>query len=402
MTSPKAHTSHFDYVLPEERIALHPLPQRTAAKLLAPNGQEILDRHIRDLPTLLTEPTAIFINNTKVVHARLLFPLGERTVEIFCLGAADGRSIDHILHQRGEAEILAMVGGAKRWKQGALTIDWQVGHETIGLSAWKGEAAEGRFKVRLQWTGSYSLAEVLQEAGHVPLPPYIHREDELEDDERYQTVYAEHQGSVAAPTAGLHFDEHLLQQLTAEGHSLHPLVLHVGAGTFKPISGDAAHEHIMHGEEIVVDLLTLQQLAELPHKVMAIGTTSMRTLESLYWLGVKAHSGENPGLGLSQHDAYQLPQELSLKESLTALVHYLVQTQLTQLRCSTHLYIMPGYRFRVVDKLLTNFHQPKSTLLLLVAAFYGDHWKALYTHALNNGYRFLSYGDAMLLQRAEV
>ena len=400
MTSPTANTSDFDYSLPEERIALHPLPERTAAKLLVPRGDEIFDQQIKDLPDWLPQSTAIFVNNTKVVHARLLFPLGERTIEIFCLGAADGRSIDHVLQHRGEAEILAMVGGAKRWKQGALTIDWRVGAETIALSAFKGEAAEGRFKIRLTWTGSYSLAEVLQEAGHVPLPPYIHREDELEDDERYQTVYAQHQGSVAAPTAGLHFDEPLLQRLSAKGHVLHPLVLHVGAGTFKPIAGDAAHEHIMHGEEIVVDLATIRQLAEWHEKVLAIGTTSMRTLESLYWLGVKAHNGDNPTLGLLQHDAYQLPQQLSLKASLAALEHFLVQSQLPQLRCSTHLYIMPGYRFRVVDLLLTNFHQPKSTLLLLVAAFYGQNWKALYQHALDSNYRFLSYGDAMLLQRS--
>lgn len=398
MEIPKANTSDFDYDLPEERIAMHPLENRTSAKLLVSTANGIEDRFIRDVPNLLPSNTCIFVNNTKVVHARLLFPIGDKQIEIFCLSAADGRSLEHALSDQGSSEIIAMVGGARKWKSGALEMDWPIGENSIALKAWKGPQEEGQFRIRLEWNTEHSLAEILQEAGHVPLPPYIGRSDEEEDDERYQTVYAERQGSVAAPTAGLHFDEDLLKELSSKGHQVEELTLHVGAGTFKPISGENAHEHLMHGEEIVVELKTIEKLAELKTPIMAVGTTSMRTLESLYWMGVKAMEGLNPFDGLSQTDAYTFSSHYSREEAFNALKNYLLEKDQTQLRCSTHLYIMPSYSFRVVDLLLTNFHQPRSTLLLLVAAFTGATWRDLYEHALQSDYRFLSYGDAMLLQ----
>ena len=246
---------------------------------------------------------------------------------------------------------------------------------------------------------SEAFYKVLEQAGHVPLPPYMDRGDELSDRERYQTVFARHRGSVAAPTAGLHLTEGMLEELTESGHRIDRLTLHVGAGTFQPVSTSDARAHRIHGEEICVPRDLIASLAERTEPILAVGTTSLRTLESLYWLGLKAAAGEDPSSGWAQDDLSRFPAKLDSSAALSALLEWLDEHSMEELRAVTHLYILPDHRFRMVDALLTNFHQPGSTLLLLVAAFIGEQWRSLYQHALENDYRFLSYGDAMLLKR---
>lgn len=366
------------------------------------NGHEIQDSRISDLATMLNNQFEIYRNNTRVVHARLLFDHKGKRIEIFCLCAEDGKSLEHILHHKKSVSIRALVGGARKWKEGLLKTTIALKDSSISLHAEKGENLDGQFVIHLSWSTDHSFAEVLSAVGHVPLPPYMTRPDEIEDKDRYQTVYAEKEGSVAAPTAGLHFDEALLSRLSELGHELRELTLHVGAGTFKPVSQENARDHIMHGEEIVVNKEVIQSLAQHKKPVLAIGTTSMRTLESLYWCGVKAAEGEDPSSGLSQESAYTLPNGYSVEDSLNALLQWMETQGRTEFRAVTHLYLLPGYNFRIVDSLFTNFHQPQSTLLMLVSAFIGPKWKELYQHALDNNYRFLSYGDAMLLNKAQL
>jgi S-adenosylmethionine:tRNA ribosyltransferase-isomerase len=391
--------TEFTYALPEEHIARYPLTDRNASRLLSFDGSNTSDRMISDLTELLAVPHRICLNDTRVVHARLLFPHRSGQIEIFCLSAADGRSLEHILHEEGSVEILALVGGARKWKEGSLQTTWTHADGSGTLTAEKGERVNGRFYIRLSWTPSEAFYKVLEQVGHVPLPPYMDRGDELSDRERYQTVFARHRGSVAAPTAGLHLTEGMLEELTRSGHRIDRLTLHVGAGTFQPVSASDARAHRIHGEEICVPRELIASLAERTEPILAVGTTSLRTLESLYWLGLKAAAGEDPISGWAQDDLSRFPAKLDSSAALSALLQWLDEHSMTELRAVTHLYILPDHRFRMVDALLTNFHQPGSTLLLLVAAFIGEQWRSLYQHALENDYRFLSYGDAMLLKR---
>jgi len=391
--------AEYTYALPEERIARYPLTDRNASRLLSFDGSNTSDRMISELVELLAVPHRICLNDTRVVHARLLFPHRSGQIEIFCLSAADGRSLEHILHEKGSVELLALVGGARKWKEGSLQTAWTHHGGSGTLTAEKGERAEGRFYIRLSWTPSGTFYKVLEQAGHVPLPPYMNRGDELSDKSRYQTVFARHKGSVAAPTAGLHLTEGMLQELTNSGHQIDRLTLHVGAGTFQPVSASDARTHRIHGEEICVSRDLIASLAERTEPILAVGTTSLRTLESLYWLGLKAAAGEDPSSGWAQDDLSRFPDKLDSSAALSALLEWLDKHSMEELRAVTHLYILPDHPFRMVDALLTNFHQPGSTLLLLVAAFIGEQWRSIYQYALENNYRFLSYGDAMLLKR---
>jgi S-adenosylmethionine:tRNA ribosyltransferase-isomerase len=403
MTDPRAIAiDDYNYELPDDRIAQYPLAQRDASKLLVYKNGTISDRVFRELPEELPAGSIAVFNTTKVVRARMILQResGAR-IELFCTDAAD-RSIDfsRILHQTGQAEIRAFVGNAKRWKeQETLTLQ----HDHLVLKATKVAPVDDQWKVLLQWTPDLQFSEVLDIIGNIPLPPYMNREEEEEDQERYQTVFAQQPGSVAAPTAGLHFTEHVLQQLRDKKISTAEVCLHVGAGTFKPVKSDTMEDHIMHREQIVVSYELIEQLiAHHGQTVIAVGTTALRTLESLYWFGrqlVLEPGRFHDQLFVDQWDPYQAGPDVNPVVALRTIKDWMREYNRNELRGYTQLLIAPGYQFKIANALITNFHQPRSTLLLLVAAFTNNNHQRIYQHALDNNYRFLSYGDSSLLFR---
>jgi S-adenosylmethionine:tRNA ribosyltransferase-isomerase len=374
----------FHYDLPAARIAPEPLPDRAASRLLVSRAGVLTDKTFRDLPGELPPHTLLIFNDTQVVRARLLAkrPTGG-AVELFCLEpVAPHRALEPALQQTAAATWRCLVGNATLWAERQAT------------------EASGESLIDFRWEpSSLPFAEVLRAAGHLPLPPYLHRPDTATDAVRYQTVYAAHEGAVAAPTAGLHFTPELLQELTQRGTALGQVTLHVGAGTFQPVKAETMADHPMHAEPIIVQASLLRQLlAHRPHPVIAVGTTSLRTLESLYWLGAGlVHQPDQPTLGVAQWQPYENAPSVTPEQALQALLTYLEQHGSDTLEASTRLLIAPGYQFRLVQGLITNFHQPESTLLLLVSALLGPGWRTVYDHALAHGYRFLSYGDSSLL-----
>jgi S-adenosylmethionine:tRNA ribosyltransferase-isomerase len=394
----------FHYDLPAARIAPEPLPDRAASRLLVSRAGVITDKVFRDLPGELPPDTLLIFNDTQVVRARLLAhrPTGG-TVELFCLEpVAPHRALELALQQTGAATWRCLVGNGRRWKSGLVTLDFAFAGQPATLWAERqATEASGESLIDFRWEpSSLPFAEVLRAAGHLPLPPYLHRPDTAIDAVRYQTVYAAHEGAVAAPTAGLHFTPELLAELAARGIATGRVTLHVGAGTFQPVKADTMADHPMHAEPIIVQASLLRQLlAHRPRPVIAVGTTSLRTLESLYWLGAAlAREPAQPLLAVTQWQPYEETEPvISPETALEALLAHLDATGSDTLEASTRLLIAPGYRFRLVQGLITNFHQPESTLLLLVAALLGPEWRAVYDHALAHGYRFLSYGDSSLL-----
>lgn len=388
----------YDYELPEDRIAKYPLEQRDASKLLVYRGGEISDAHFRDIADLLPQDALLVRNNTKVIRARLKFAKATGAViEIFCLEPLDPAEVEQAFVARGHAVWKCIVGNSKRWKEGSITC--RIASTDIVISATRLSSDGNTSVIRFDWEpADATFAQVIEAAGVIPIPPYLNRETEAIDDTRYQTVYSLHKGSVAAPTAGLHFTPEVLARVEAKGHRIVNVTLHVGAGTFKPVQTENVEEHVMHSEHIVVQADVIRLLAaQRKGGVVAVGTTSVRTLESLYWLGVMVLEGKDIEGGLAQWDAYHLPQDYSPAQALGALADHLDAANLQELHSQTQIMIMPGYKFRLVDALITNFHQPHSTLLLLIGAFVGMDWKRIYRHALDNGYRFLSYGDSSLL-----
>lgn len=392
----------FTYALPNDRIAYHPLAQRDASKLLIYKDENIETDIYRKIAEHFPSNSLLVFNNTKVVEARLLFQKQSGgTIELFCL-EPDTRygSIANALQQQGKVYWQCLVGGASKWKSGqVLEKKIEVNGTAIILTASYVEKQTGSFLIELAWQpDQLSFAEVLHHAGAIPLPPYIKRKAELSDQERYQTIYAHFEGSVAAPTAGLHFTEEVFNSLREKNIATDFVTLHVGAGTFKPVKADTMQEHEMHGEYIDVSIATLRNLLDnINENIIAVGTTSLRTLESIYWLGVKCIHGEQIN-SLSQWEPYEHPlQDISATDALTALINKLKAANLDRITSKTQIIIAPGYRFRMIDALVTNFHQPQSTLLLLVAALIGDDWKRVYDYALENEFRFLSYGDGCLL-----
>lgn len=392
----------YTYQLPQERIAAFPLPERDASKLLVCKDSNITDRFFKELPGELESDMLLVINNTRVVEARMIFetPTGAR-VEVFYLEPAEVDVVQGMA-ACGHLKVNALVGNAKKWKEGILSrlIKIENGKEIVLEVALLEKAADYNV-LEISWSDpTLPFADVLQAAGNMPLPPYIKRDAQSSDAERYQTVYAQHQGSVAAPTAGLHFTDRVLQQLSDKGIQTARLTLHVGAGTFRPVKSDTMVGHEMHAEYIDVDKYLIYKLAHVvaPEQVVAVGTTSLRTLESLYWMGVQLirNPGSEPGLA-DQWYAYDHPSNIPPEEALAALYDHLEKTGQTRLFAQTQLLIAPGYKVRMAKGLITNFHQPQSTLLLLVAAFIGPDWCKVYNHALEHGYRFLSYGDSSLL-----
>ena len=396
----------YDYLLPEERIAKYPLPIRDQSKLLVYKDGQIESRRYFQLSEELPKGSLLIFNDTKVIEARLHFKkqTGSK-IELFCLEPGSSYpDITTAMLQKQTVLWHCLVGGAKKWKSGDLIMNFKKGEKTIELRAEKLEKLPDSFLIRFHWNDpALSFAEILHLAGQLPLPPYLNRATEAADLKTYQTVYALHDGSVAAPTAGLHFTPELFKQLENKGIEKAFLTLHVGAGTFKPVKADRMKDHEMHAEFMEVPLSFLKKLqkqaATKSGKILAVGTTSLRTLESLYWMGVKL-SLNSPTLNpyiIKQWDPYELPGALTLSESLALIIEDLEQKGLKTLLTHTQIIIAPGYKLKVADGILTNFHQPRSTLLLLIASIVGEDWQAIYQFALENDYRFLSYGDGSLL-----
>ena len=409
MTDPKKISiQDYTYLLPEERIAKYPLAERDASKLLIYGEGTIKEDNYKNITAYIPEDSLLIFNNTKVVEARLLFqkPSGG-VIEIFCLEPHEKYpDITTAMLQKEKVWWNCLVGGASKWKPG-LVLEKKIAAEEneISLSASYIEKKPGSFTVEMVWSpGSLSFAEILHHCGAIPLPPYIKRAVEEADKERYQTVYAHFDGSVAAPTAGLHFTEKIFADLGEKNILTDFVTLHVGAGTFKPVKSDTMADHEMHAEWIDVSKNTIQHIiSNLDKEIVAVGTTSLRTLESLYWLGVMSRMQERDSknktlLQLGQWDAYEFDQyKISAVDALSSLLKWMNRNKLERLVTKTQLLIAPGYEFKIVKGLITNFHQPQSTLLLLVAALIGDAWKDVYEYALRNDFRFLSYGDGSLL-----
>ena len=389
----------YDYPLPEERIAKYPLAERDASKLLVLKDNEIQESQFRHVGDFLPKDTLLVFNETKVIRARLQFrkATGSR-IEIFCLEPEQDYQV--AFGAASPVRWKCLIGNAKRWKEGKLEMALTVGEEPVTLWAECLSRDDQGAEIEFSWSpAQLSFASVLEAAGEIPLPPYLHREAEASDRDRYQTVFARYDGSVAAPTAGLHFTQPLIAQLHEQGFQFDEVTLHVGAGTFKPVSTDTIGEHAMHSETIIVRKSLVDNLiAHYGKPVVPVGTTSTRTLESLYWIGVMlAEQGDDMRpLHVEQWFPYGNHAPLSTPEALRRVAAYLVRHGLTRLEASTALMIAPSYRMHVITGLITNFHQPKSTLLLLVSALIGERWKECYQFALDHGFRFLSYGDSCL------
>lgn len=398
----------FSYELPESRIAKYPLAERDSSRLLVYQRGRITEDTYRGISSYLPEKSLLVLNDTRVVEARILFKkLTGATIEIFCLEPdKQYHDITLAMMQRGTVWWDCLIGGASKWKKGQIlhkTIPFEDG--VIEVQAKYIQKKNQSFIIEFSWDPSeLTFLELLHHAGLIPLPPYIKRETESLDSERYQTIYARQDGSVAAPTAGLHFTPATFQSLEEKGIIREYITLHVGAGTFQPVKSDTIGLHNMHSEYIEISISTIEKLMlHLDQSIISVGTTSLRALESLYWLGCKVL--DNPGIDeeflvVNQWDPYEInAEQIPVKVSLQAIHAWMKKNKMWKLFSRTQLLIAPGYRFRIVNGLVTNFHQPQSTLLLLVSAFIGEDWKKIYQYALDKDFRFLSYGDGCLLFR---
>ena len=391
--------SDYSYDLPLDRIAEFPLPHRDSSRLLVFNG-EIKDSSFKHLPEFLPQTATLVLNNTKVIEARIFFtkPTGG-VIEIFCLEPFAPSEMTQSLEHSSPVQWRCLIGGASKWKAGqVLQKDITIHGQTVSLEAWYISKQPEDFIIEFRWDTTHHFADVIHAAGNIPLPPYIKRQVEQKDSERYQTIFAKQEGSVAAPTAALHFTEEVFSALGQKNITPHYITLNVGAGTFKPMKAETISGHQMHGEHFTVTKETLKALLA-AETLIAVGTTTLRTLESLYWLAIKYKEKNAADWNLSQWEAYDIQATLSYKQSIEILLEHLENNNLNELHCSTSILIRPGYQFKSADALITNFHQPRSTLILLVAAFVGEDWRKIYDHALANNYRFLSYGDSSLLWR---
>jgi len=396
MAIPQIEIEDFDYSLPEDRIRVIPLEVRSAAKLLVYEKGEITDSIFSELPNFLKEGDLLISNNSKVIPARIIFQKQSGAfIEIMCL-APFGISYTEAFSAHDSVSFTAYIGNSKRWKEGKLElkINWNNSTESVFIER-KGIEKDA-FIVEFSWSFNAVFSEVIEAIGQVPLPPYFQRKPVANDVGRYQTVFAKTEGSVAAPTAGLHYTQEVLQAISNIGVKQEEVCLHVGAGTFKPVSADRIEDHEMHAEFFEVTRECIQAILNCEGRIIAAGTTSMRTLESLYWLGVRVLEGKEAD-AVEQWESYLSSPSYSKKEALMALLNHLDATKRNSICASSSICIAPGYSFKICSGLQTNYHQPKSTLLLLVAAAVGEQWKDIYTHALNHDYMFLSYGDTMLL-----
>lgn len=399
MTNPKdIRIEEYDYTLPDEKIARHPLAVRDECKLLMSRNDVISEHIFKDLPSLLPSPATLVYNNTRVINARLRFTKASGgKIEIFCLEPVSPADYATNFSSTERCTWKCFVGNSKRWKEGRLAMQLNINGKDVTLEAERLNKDDSGSVVELSWNNSsFTFADIISSAGEIPIPPYLNRDTEESDSRDYQTVFSRIDGSVAAPTAGLHFTPGLLEEIDRRGITRRGVTLHVGAGTFQPVKAENIGGHDMHSEFIAVRRDTIAALAATTHPIIAVGTTSVRTLESLYHIAVliKAERWDGEVPQWQPYDsAYP---ELSRKEALETLVDYLDRLGETTLYASTRIIIAPGYTYRIVDGMITNFHQPCSTLLLLVSAFIGDSWTEVYEYALNHNFRFLSYGDACL------
>ena len=401
----------YNYDLSDERIAKYPLAERDSSKLLVYKNGEISESVFSNISEILPDNCLLVCNNTRVIHARIVFhkSTGAR-IEVFCLEPIGPSDYVLSLSSTTGCEWICLVGNLKKWKEGKLTQPVEMGGETVLFSAEKISTEGNTHRIRFSWDNDrVAFSEILENIGELPIPPYLNRDTEESDEETYQTVYSRIEGSVAAPTAGLHFTDAVFASLKKKNIEVEELTLHVGAGTFQPVKTDDVSEHVMHTETIIVPLKTIKHIRKKSGNIIAVGTTSVRTLESLYYVGSSLSlrdfplKGENGAqepvvLKVGQWEPYTLPENpISANEALQNIIDYLEENGLDTLHAETQILIKPGFQFRIINGMITNFHQPKSTLLLLVSAFVGDNWKNIYNFALENNFRFLSYGDSSVL-----
>jgi S-adenosylmethionine:tRNA ribosyltransferase-isomerase len=399
---PEIKIEDYNYNLPDERIAKYPLPQRDGSKLLHYKDGNVTEKRFSEIASLLPEGSIMVFNDTKVVPARLHFQRSTGAhIEIFCLEPVQPEEYVTMFAVTDKCRWKCIVGNVKRWKNDTLNLYNPDSNEEVTSLALKADLIERQGEtsiVEFSWEGGLPFSKVLEIGGSIPIPPYLNRNTEDVDLERYQTLYARFRGSVAAPTAGLHFTENVLQAIRERNITTETVCLHVGAGTFLPVKSSLVSEHTMHREPFVVTLDFLEKLLSKTGKLVAVGTTSVRTLESLYYVGVKCIETGVPA-DVDQWDPYSREYSYTLDESLSALVDYLKKNNMKDIQLGTRIIIVPGYQFKVVDVLVTNFHQPQSTLLLLISGFVKGDWHKIYNFALDNDFRFLSYGDSSILFR---
>jgi len=391
----------FTYLLPDERIAKYPLEKRDESKLLVYQNEVISDFKFNQISSILDENALLISNETKVIAARLLFQTSSgANIEVFCLEPYSPAEINQSLQSNTSVQWMCMIGNSKKWKpEESLTMACN----EFNLIVKKVVPQQNGWVISFEWDqSSKTFADILSQAGHIPLPPYLNRTDEESDKVRYQTIFAKHEGSVAAPTAGLHFSNEVVDDLATKNIHFATVTLHVGAGTFLPVKSDTLEGHHMHEEIFMVTLDSLHKIRNNNGQRIVVGTTSLRTIESLYWTAVQLQ--ENATLNLSdchvtQWMPYEKTQTMTANEALDLLIHHAEKNNLVQISGKTSLLIAPGYDIKMVDGIITNFHQPNSTLLLLISAMVGDDWQKIYAHALQNNYRFLSFGDSSLLMK---
>ena len=391
----------FTYLLPDERIAKYPLEKRDESKLLVYQNEVISDFKFNQISSILDENALLISNETKVIAARLLFQTSSgANIEVFCLEPYSPAEINQSLQSNTSVQWMCMIGNSKKWKpEESLTMACN----EFNLIVKKVVPQQNGWVISFEWDqSSKTFADILSQAGHIPLPPYLNRTDEESDKVRYQTIFAKHEGSVAAPTAGLHFSNEVVDDLAIKNIHFATVTLHVGAGTFLPVKSDTLEGHHMHEEIFMVTLDSLHKIRNNNGQRIVVGTTSLRTIESLYWTAVQLQ--ENATLNLSdchvtQWMPYEKTQTMTANEALDLLIHHAEKNNLVQISGKTSLLIAPGYDIKMVDGIITNFHQPNSTLLLLISAMVGDDWQKIYAHALQNNYRFLSFGDSSLLMK---
>ncbi len=395
-------TSDYTYDLPESKIAKYPLAERDKSKLLILKSGKISESVFSNCVEFLPDNAQLVFNNTRVIHARLFFrkETGSK-IEIFCLEPVEPHDYQIAFQQQKQVVWKCMIGNSKKWKSGILSREIEIETEKIMLHAERIFQFDNTFHIKFSWDKSFTFAEIIEHTGVLPIPPYLNRETEEADEESYQTVYAKIDGSVAAPTAGLHFTDSVLNELHSKNISNQEITLHVGAGTFQPVKSATIDGHTMHREVVIIPKNIIEGFQQNPQKIIAVGTTSVRSLESLYWLGLQLENNtfdpKNPEV--VQWEPYENEAKISITKAFQNIVEYLNQSNQNEIQFSTQIIILPGYNFKVIEGMFTNFHQPQSTLLLLISAFLGNDWKKVYAHALANNFRFLSYGDSNLYLR---
>ena len=394
--------SDFTYDLPEAKIAKYPLTERDKSKLLVWQSGKINDTIFEKSVDFIPKNALLVFNNTRVIHARLFFRKETGSnIEIFCLEPVEPHDYQLSFQEKKKVVWKCMVGNSKKWKSGILSREVEISGEKISLRAEKKAQIDNTFHIQFTWNKNFTFAEIIEHSGVLPIPPYLNRETEASDEKTYQTIYAKIDGSVAAPTAGLHFTDSVLSAFQQKNITTREITLHVGAGTFQPVKSETIDGHCMHNEMVIIPKSTIEYFAGHQHKIIGVGTTSVRSLESLYWLGLQMENNSFDPIEprILQWEPYENIAKISMKKAFQNIADYLGDTGKNSIQFSTQIIILPGYNFKVIDGMFTNFHQPKSTLLLLISAFLGDGWKKVYEYALGNNFRFLSYGDSNLYLR---